>query len=405
MSNSYRHQIIKKLNQQRQHDGYLIGVAVGAGISAKYATMGGADFILALNSGRFRQMGLGSVAGLLPFANSNQMVMEFGSREIIPIVNNIPVIFGLCATDPTIHLTHYLDKIKAAGFSGINNFPSVGLFEGHFREALEEEGFGFTQEVQAIALAHQKDMFTVAFVFDVQQAQDMAHAGADMICSHLGFTKGGYLSGRSKLSVHEAVLITQAIFKAAHEISPDIIKMIYGGPVFETTDLQYMYDHTQADGYIGGSSFERIPSEKAILDITKKFKSTGSLQPKASDKKLMFEKEDYVLLIKEHVQKYYDQKLSFSDLANQLHVSRSYLSALFNEAMGMSFPDYLTQYRMSIAIKLMDNKKVSFKQIAHSIGYPDYAYFSKIFKKYTGFSPKEYAYMDKKPTSVDDISF
>ncbi len=405
MINNNNQHIIKKLNQQRQQDGHLIGVAVGAGISAKYATLGGADFILALNSGKFRQMGLGSIAGLLPFANSNKMVMEFGSREIIPIVSDIPVIFGLCATDPTIYLPEYLDKIKAAGFHGVNNYPSVGLFEGHFREALEEEGFGYSKEVEAIALAHQKNMFTVAFVFDVDQAKEMARAGADMICSHLGFTKGGYLSGRSKLSVHEAVLVTQSIFNAAKEISPNIIKMIYGGPVFETTDLQYMYDHTLADGYIGGSSFERIPSEKAILDITKKFKGTGAIQPKESVKKQMFEKEDYVLLIKEHIHKYYDQKLSFSELAEQLHVSRSYLSALFNEAMGMSFPDYLMKYRISIAIKLMNNKKTSFKQVAQLVGYPDYAYFSKIFKKYTGFSPKEYAYIDKKPTSDDDNPF
>ena len=405
MPNSLRQKIIRKLNQQLQQDKHLIGVAVGAGISAKYATMAGADFLLALNSGRFRQMGVGSVAGLMPFANSNKMVMEFGSHEIIPIANHIPVIFGLCATDPNIRMPYYLDQIKNAGFSGINNYPSVGIFEGQFREAIEENGFSYNQEVEAIDLAHKKDMFTVAFVFDVEQAKAMAYAGADIICSHLGFTKGGHLSGQSKLSIHEAVLVTQSIFNAVNKISPNTTKMIYGGPVFETTDLQYMYDHTIADGYIGGSSFERIPSEKAIFDVTQKFKHTGSQQPKTSDKKNMFEKEDYVLLIKEHIQKNYDQMLSFSDLANQLHVSRSYLSAIFNEAMGMTFPNYLAKYRIGMAIKLMDNKNIAYKQIAQAVGYPDYAYFSKVFKKYMGYSPKEYAYMDKKTTFVDDISF
>ncbi|MDP2814106.1 MAG: phosphoenolpyruvate hydrolase family protein, partial [Erysipelotrichaceae bacterium] len=159
-------QILDRLLSQISQRRHIIGVAVGAGISAKYAEKGGADLLLALNSGRFRQMGVGSLAGLLPFANSNQMVMDFGSKEIIPVVKNTPVIFGLCATDPTIDLERFIDQIISHGFSGINNYPSVGIIGGLLREALEEEGMSFQREVEAISIASKKGVFTIAFVFN-----------------------------------------------------------------------------------------------------------------------------------------------------------------------------------------------------------------------------------------------
>lgn len=163
---SNRLDIISSLREQIKKDRSLLGVAAGNGMSAKYAEEGGADFILALSSGRFRQMGVSSLAGFLPYANSNEIVMDFASKELIPMMKRIPICFGINATDPTINLVDYIDEIKEKGFSGINNFPSVALFDGKFREALEEEGVSYLQEVEAIQIAHQKDLFTVAFVFN-----------------------------------------------------------------------------------------------------------------------------------------------------------------------------------------------------------------------------------------------
>ena len=173
-----REQIISRLKSQIRISGHIIGVAVGAGISAKYAIKGGADLLLALSSGRFRQMGQTSLAGWLSFANSNELVMEFGVREIIPVAKEVPVIFGLNATDPTIDLAQYIDQIALRGFSGINNFPTVGMLDGQFREALDEDGLSFEREVEAVRIAHHKNLFTLAFVFDAQQAAAMLAAGA-----------------------------------------------------------------------------------------------------------------------------------------------------------------------------------------------------------------------------------
>jgi predicted TIM-barrel enzyme/AraC-like DNA-binding protein len=381
------------LNQISQHR-HIIGVAVGAGISAKYAEKGGADLLLALNSGRFRQMGVGSLAGLLPFANSNQMVMDFGSKEIIPVVKNTPVIFGLCATDPTIELEHFIDKIIDHGFSGINNYPSVGIIGGVLREALEEEGMSFQREVEAISIASKKGLFTIAFVFTVEQAQWMVEAGADIITSHLGFTVGGQMDITSPLNLKEAAQQTRAIFAQCDKANRPIIKMIYGGPIHQSIDLKYMYDNSGAMGYFGGSTFERIPLEKAIVEVTREFKITGQFDQDSALFNLADEM-DYVYFIKDYIAKNYMNKISFNDLALRVHLSRTYLSAMFNREVGITFPEYLTQVRINKAIEIMRNKNINKTEIASLVGFTDYAYFSKTFKKHTGYSPSEYLDLDK----------
>jgi predicted TIM-barrel enzyme len=365
------------LNQISQHR-HIIGVAVGAGISAKYAEKGGADLLLALNSGRFRQMGVGSLAGLLPFANSNKMVMEFGLKEIIPVVKNTPVIFGLCATDPTIDLEHFIDEIIENGFSGINNYPSVGIIGGLLREALEEEGMSFQREVEA----------------NVEQAQMMVEAGADIITSHLGFTVGGQMDITSPLNLKEAAQLTRAIFAQCDKANRPIIKMIYGGPIHQSIDLKYMYDNSGAMGYFGGSTFERIPLEKAIVEVTREFKITGQFDQDSALFNLADEM-DYVYFIKDYIAKNYMNKISFNQLASRVHLSRTYLSAMFNREVGVTFPEYLTQVRVNKAIEIMRNKNINKAEIATLVGFSDYAYFSKIFKKHTGYSPSEYDEIDK----------
>lgn len=199
-----REEIIKNLTLQIKINSHIIGVATGAGVTAKYAQRGGADLVLTLNSGRFRQMGRSSLAGILPFANSNDMVMGFALREVVPLIKDIPVIFGLNATDPKIKLDEYIDDIKNKGFSGINNYPTVGIIDGIFGEALEDAGCSYNLEVEAIKLAHKKNLFTVAFVFCKEQAMDMLEAGADVICVHLGLTEGGMLGAKKILSLEAA---------------------------------------------------------------------------------------------------------------------------------------------------------------------------------------------------------
>lgn len=388
-----RKQILDRLRSQIKAKEHVIGVATGAGISAKYAAKGGADLILALNSGRFRQMGLGSIAGLLPFANCNRLVMEFGSREIIPVVKNIPVLFGLCATDPTINLEKYIEEIQSNGFSGINNYPSVGMIDGQFREAIEEEGLSYDREVEAVKIANRQDIFSIAFVFDEIQAEKMIAAGADVICAHLGVTKGGILGAKKSLSLEAATKVARGIFHCCDEMKSGVIKMIYGGPINSPLDVKYMYDNTDAMGYLGGSSFERIPSEIAITQITREFKATGQMKEDNLLNKMLAgitEYYDYITFVKEYVSRNYMTKISFSDLAIESHISRTYLSALFRKEVGCTFPEYVTRYRINKALEVIKHKRIPLSEVASLTGYHDYAHFSKAFKKQTGYSPREY---------------
>ncbi|MDR7866641.1 MAG: phosphoenolpyruvate hydrolase family protein [Sporomusaceae bacterium] len=251
----------------------IIGVAVGSGLSAKQAIAGGADFLLALNAGRFRMAGISSLAALLPYANSNEMVLDFGAREIIPRAGNSPVIFGACATDVTIDHDALIAKIRARGFHGANNFPTVGLIDGVVRQTLEAEGLGFQREVEFVAKAARAGLFTVAFVFDENQGLAMAAAGADIICAHLGLTAGGKTGAKHAMSLENGVQLAGRIFAAVDRQYPGKIKMIYGGPVSTPEQTARFYGSTGAMGYIGGSSFERIPAETTIEEVTGQFKN------------------------------------------------------------------------------------------------------------------------------------
>jgi predicted TIM-barrel enzyme/AraC-like DNA-binding protein len=388
-----RERIVSRLKSQIRLNGHIIGVAVGAGISAKYAVKGGADFLLALSSGRFRQMGQTSLAGWLAFANSNEMVMEFGLREIIPVARDIPVIFGLNATDPTIDLNRYIDQISGQGFSGINNFPTVGMLDGKFREALDEEGLSFEKEIEAVRIAHSKKLFAIAFVFDAQQAIAMLEAGADLICAHLGLTKGGDVGAKKVLSLQAAKQFANEIFAACDAVNPTVLKMIYGGPVTTPIDLQFIYNTTKADGYIGGSSFERIPSEDAITNVTRAFKETGRIEQDQLLRKMIDgvkKHYDYVEFVKEYISVNYMHEILFSDLARVAHVSRSHLSGLFMKTVGCTFPEYLMQFRISKAKEAMRLGNIKSKELAGMAGFNDYAHFSKTFKKITGVSPETF---------------
>ena len=389
-----REQIANRLRARIQTSGYMIGVAAGNGAVAKYAIQGGTDFILALTSGRFRQMGSSSLAGMLPFANGNELVMQFAVQEIVPLAEGaVPVVFGLCASDPTIHPERYMDKIIGHGFSGITNYPSVGVIDGQLREALEEAGLGYRNEIEAIRIAHRKNLFTIAFVFDGELAEQMAAAGADVICANLGLTKGGELGAKKVLSLEAGVRLANQIFSRVDETNRHALKILTGGPISTPLDLQYMYDNTPAVGYVGGSSLERIPSEQFITDRIIEFKDTGdSRKDKLLQKMLdgVQKHYDYVEFVKEYVSENYMNEISFHELALVAHVSRTYLSTLFKRTVGCTFPEYLAKFRIGKSIEIMKQKRVPLSEISNLVGFNDYAHFSKTFKKITGLSPKEF---------------
>lgn len=386
-----REVFLEKLRREIEAENHLIAVASGTGLTAKYAIQGGADFLLALNSGIFRGMGRGSLGGLLPYANSNDMVYEFGIRELIPLVGDFPVVFGLNATDPTRDMAAYLDEIRQSGFIGINNYPTIGLIDGKFREALEENGSAFEHEVEVFRMAHERGMVTVAFVFDENQAGAMLDAGTDILCVHLGLTQGGMLGAAKALSLVASKDRIEAIYALCDQQRPEVIKMLYGGPVKTPVDVQYMYQNTSAHGYIGGSSFDRIPTEKSLMNITKAFKTTDDIDESDLMSKMLngiTKYYDYTGFIKEYVKENYMNEISFLDLAKVCHVSRSHLSALFKKEVGCSFPEYLVNFRIHKAAKLLKEENLRVSEVAELVGYQDIAHFSKIFKKYMGVSPK-----------------
>lgn len=390
---SVKEKILDNLYKQLKTKNHIIGVATGSGLTAKYAEQGGADFILALSSGRFRQMGVSSLAGFMPYANSNSVVMDFALKELLPVIKKIPTIFGLFATDPTINLEAYIKKIQDHGFAGINNYPTLGLIDGDFREAIEEQGISYQREVEAIRIASQRGLFTVAFVFNESQAKAMLQAGADIICVHLGLTTGGILGAKQIQSLQSAKRIAIAIFSVCNQFNRPVIKMVYGGPVNKPIDVQFMYDGTDINGYIGGSVFERIPAEQLIMKITKSFKQTYDVKYEEFMQKIIngfSSKQDYIAFIKDYISTHYMEQITLNDLASILNLSRTYLSTLFKGEMGISFVNYLINFRLNRAIEIMYEKDLPFSTISEMVGYPNYTQFSKIFKKRYGLSPKQY---------------
>lgn len=388
-----REYILRLLHAQVNINGHIIGAAVGSGMTAKYAVAGGSDFVLALSAGKYRVMGRSSYASYLCYGNSNETVMELGTRELLPAIKETPVLFGLFASDPEIHLYEYLKTIKVNGFSGVVNYPTISLIDGQFRLALEEEGNTFQNEVEAIRLAHYHDLFTVAFVTNAEEAKLMLDAGADVICAHLGLTKGGYLGAKNVFSIQDGKKIMDEIFNICVESNPEAIRMIYAGPASTPIDLQYMYQNTACQGYIGGSTFERIPVERAIYNTTKAFKSYGSLDENDPMMKMIngnWGSGGYTEFVKKYIEEHYMKEIKLSDLALVTHVTPSYLSTKFKKEEGMSFTEYLVRHRIKMAEELIKSENLSLKDVSDKVGYHDYVQFSKMFKKYVGIAPSEY---------------
>ncbi|MDO5145843.1 MAG: phosphoenolpyruvate hydrolase family protein [Eubacteriales bacterium] len=398
-----RKTILKTLHAQIHINGHIIGAAIGSGMAAKFSAMGGADFLLALGAGKYRTMGRSSMGTFLCYGNNNEDVMEMGKRELLPIIKDTPVLFGLMASDPFIHLYDYLKELKEAGFSGIVNYPTLAMIDGKFREALEEEGNTYSREAEAIQLAHYLDLFTVAFVTNSREAEMMLHAGADVICVHLGLTKGGYLGAKKYISIDEARRLTEHIFHQCDAADRDIIKMVYAGPANTPIDMHYIYETTRCQGYIGGSTFDRIPTERAIYNTTRAFKSYGSFDKSDPMTRLIdgdWNPGDYVDFTRKYIEEHYMENIQLSDIAIVAHVSPSYLSTKFKKETGTNFTEYLVRFRLNKAKQLLESSNIICKEAAEKVGYFDYAHFSKMFKKYNGMSPRQYQENCKKDKVV-----
>lgn len=250
----------------------ILGAGAGTGITAKCAEAGGADLIIIYNSGRYRMAGRGSLAGLMPYGDANAIVMEM-AREVLPIVRQVPVLAGVCGTDPFRVMEVFLRELQELGFAGVQNFPTVGLIDGVFRENLEETGMGYSLEVDMIARAHQMDLLTCPYVFDEEQAKDMAKAGADLLIAHMGLTTKGSIGAKTSITLEESVARVQAIQQAAVSIRPEILVLCHGGPIAEPSDVEYVLSRTHGVcGFFGASSIERLPTERAISEQVRGFK-------------------------------------------------------------------------------------------------------------------------------------
>jgi predicted TIM-barrel enzyme len=251
----------------------IIGGGAGTGLSAKSEEAGGIDLIIIYNSGRYRMAGRGSAAGLLAYGNANEIVRDM-AREVLPVVKHTPVLAGVNGTDPFVLMPQFLAELKAMGFSGVQNFPTVGLFDGAMRQSFEETGMGFGLEVDMIAQAHALDLLTTPYVFNPDEAVAMTRAGADIVVAHMGVTTGGTIGATSAKTLDQCVTEIDAISAAARSVRPDVILLCHGGPISMPEDAAYVLDRAdRMHGFYGASSAERLPAERAIADQIRAFKA------------------------------------------------------------------------------------------------------------------------------------
>lgn len=268
-----RKEVVERLRATLKKGQPIIAAGAGTGISAKFIEKGGADLIIIYNSGRFRMAGHGSTAGLMAYGDANAVAMEIGEHEVLPIVEEIPVICGVHGSDPRRRMWHWLLQVKAMGFSGVNNFPTHCIVDGHFRRVLEETGMSFRKEVEMIALARKMDLFSIVYVAAPEEAKAMAEAGADAIIAHVGTTIGGSIGvTKATCTLDDAVKRTQAIIDAAKKVRKDIFFLSHGGPICTPEDAAYINEHTDAVGFVGASSLERLAVEDSLTNLTKRFK-------------------------------------------------------------------------------------------------------------------------------------
>ena len=264
--------LLEKFRHQLSQGKPIVGGGAGTGISAKCEEAGGIDLIIIYNSGRYRMAGRGSLSGMLPFGNANQIVKEM-AYEVLTAVKHTPVLAGVCATDPFMLRDHFLKELKDMGFAGIQNFPTVGLIDGLMRENLEETGMSYSLEVECVAAARNMELLTTPYAFNVEEAKQMTHAGADIVVAHMGLTTKGAIGAKTAKSLETSALEVRAIAEACKSIRPDVLVLCHGGPIAMPEDAQFILDRVKVvDGFYGASSMERLPVEEAIANQTRAFK-------------------------------------------------------------------------------------------------------------------------------------
>jgi predicted TIM-barrel enzyme len=278
-----RESVLSRLRQVSDDGRIIVGAGAGNGLSAKCLERGGVDFLVVYNSGRYRMAGRGSLAGMMPYGDANAVVVELGS-EILPVVRDTPVIAGVCGTDPFRLIPRFVDSLAAMGFSGVQNFPTVGLIDGNFRQNLEETGMGYDAEVEMIAYAAATGLLTTPYVFTPDEAVAMAEAGADILVAHVGLTTSGTVGARTAMSLQEAAGAVQGMRDAAVRAVPGITVLCHGGPIAVPDDVEYILDNTEGiAGFVGASSIERLASEQAITQTTAEFHTIRLRQRRATE--------------------------------------------------------------------------------------------------------------------------
>ena len=269
-----REEVIERLRDTLGRGEPIIAAGAGTGISAKFIEKGGADLIIIYNSGRFRMAGHGSTAGLMAYGDANAVAMEIGEFEVLPVVEEVPVICGVHGSDPRRRMWHFLGQVKDMGFSGVNNFPTHSIVDGKFRQILEETGMSVQKEVDMVGLARRMDLFSIVYVGSPEEARDMAEVGADVIIAHVGTTIGGSIGVvEAAMTLEEAAARTQKIIEAGKTVRDDVIYLSHGGPISKPEDAAYINEHTDAVGFVGASSLERMAIEGSLTNLTREFKS------------------------------------------------------------------------------------------------------------------------------------
>jgi predicted TIM-barrel enzyme len=281
-----RKEVIERLRATVKKGEAIIAAGAGTGISAKFIERGGADLIIIYNSGRFRMSGHGSTCGLMAYGDANAVAMEIGQYEVLPVVEEVPVICGVHATDPRRRMWHWLLQVKEMGFSGVNNFPTHTIVDGHFRQVLEETGMSVKKEFEMVALARKMDLFSVVYVATPEEAVEMAKAGADAIIAHVGTTVGGSIGVTNAVVTWDfAIQRTQEIIQAATRVRKDIFFLTHGGPINTPEDADRVIKATDAVGFVGASSLERMGVEASLTELTRKFKGLKLPAARSKSKK------------------------------------------------------------------------------------------------------------------------
>jgi predicted TIM-barrel enzyme len=268
-----RTEVLKRLKKTIAGGSPAIAAGAGIGLSAKFTEKGGADLIIIYNSGRYRMTGYSSLSGYLPIGDANGIVKEMGEREILPVTQNTPVIAGVFASDPTREMPHFLEELKALGFSGVINFPSVAWLVGELREGLESSGLGFKRELDMTTEARKLGLFTMAYVFTAEEAAAMVKAGVDCIVAHMGNTVGGSVGQPQAIQLETAARLIQEIADVSRKGNRDVVVLCHGGPIAFPDDLRFIMERSDVEGFVGASSMERLPVEKALEGVTREFKS------------------------------------------------------------------------------------------------------------------------------------